>query len=88
MSKKKEKEWKQRLTAAMNAEAEEIEKQAEPFRAVLSEEKKAEIYQRKFRRTKKPPVRQIRFRRKKRQGRKNCLPAGKLLPEKVSGASP
>lgn len=45
MSKKKEKEWKQRLTAAMNAEAEEIEKQAEPFRAVLSEEKKAEIYQ-------------------------------------------
>ena len=31
MSKKKEKEWKQRLTAAMNAEAEEIEKQAEPF---------------------------------------------------------
>ena len=45
MSKKKEKEWKQRLTAAMNAEAEEIEKQAEPFHAVLSEEKKAEIYQ-------------------------------------------
>ena len=66
MSKKKEKEWKQRLTAAMNAEAEEIEKQAEPFRAVLSEEKKAEIYQNIMEK----------------------IQEEKLLPEKVSGASP
>ena len=40
MSRKKEREWKQQLIEALNAEAEEIEKRARSCQAELSEEKK------------------------------------------------
>lgn len=44
MSRKKEREWKQQLIEALNAEAEEIEKRARSCQAELSEEKKQEMY--------------------------------------------
>lgn len=45
MSRKKETQWKQRLIDAMNAEAEAIEREAEPFRTELSQKQKDEMYQ-------------------------------------------
>lgn len=44
MRKKKEEKWKQQLLKALDAEAEQIQQRAEPYKATLSEEKKKEMY--------------------------------------------